>query len=137
MDIAQIRLKVAAACRTAVDGTGVHLEASHYIAGPITPPFAYPAAADGNYDDTLDGAATAVVTVRLLTSRAEDQSGQELLDAFLATTGPTSVKAAIESDAALNALVDDLQVSGWSGYRLYEIGGVDFFGAELTVVIYA
>lgn len=130
MDVKAIRRAVAAAART-VPG----LEASHYVPDRIDPPYAYPAATDGNYDETTDGAAGVVVTVRVLTSRAEDQSGQELLDAYLATSGATSVKAAIESDPTLGGLVDDLAVQGWSGYRLYEIAGTDYYGAELTVVI--
>ncbi|HEU4422063.1 MAG TPA: hypothetical protein VFR67_05925 [Pilimelia sp.] len=137
MDIAAIRRAIAAASRTVVDASGARLEASHFVPDSIDPPFAYPAATDGNYDETTDLAAGVVVTVRVLTSRAEDQSGQELLDGYLADSGPTSVKAAIEADPTLGGLVDDLAVTGWSGHRLYEIGGVDYYGAELTVVILA
>lgn len=135
MEIKDIRAALAAACRTVVDGTGAALEASAFIADSIDPPFAYPVDSGGTFDVSMDGLADATVTLRVLTSRSEDQAGQELLDDFLASTGETSIKAAVEADPTLGGECSDLHVSGWSGYQLYEVAGTDYYGAELTVEV--
>lgn len=122
MDLADIRATIAAACRTV---TG--LEASPFIPDSIDPPFAFPGQVEWTYHETVDEAAGAVITLKLLTSRAEDQAGQELLDALL---GP--VKTAIEAATGY-----DMTVSGGSGYRLVDAAGIEYYGAELTVLVLA
>lgn len=122
MDVAAIRQAIATACRTV---TG--LEASHFVPDAIDPPFAYPSDAEWTYHETTDDAAGAVVTLKLLTSRAEDQAGQELLDAYL-----SSVPAAIEASTSY-----DMTVASGSGYRLFDVAGIEYYGAELTVVVLA
>lgn len=133
MEIADVRAALATALATVVDGTGAALVASAFVPDSIDPPFAYPADAGGTYQVDLTGSTDAVVTVRVLTSRGEDQAGQELLDAFLASSGPTSVRAAIEADPTLDGECADLAVTGWSGYQLYDVAGAEYYGAELTV----
>lgn len=133
MDVKAIRRAIAAACRN-VDSPR-QLEALHYLPGAIDPPFAYPAETDGNYNEAVGGVAGVVITLRVLTSRAEDQAGQELLDDYLASTGITSIKAAIEADQTLGGQCDFVTVTGWTGYRTYEIAAADYFGAELDVVV--
>lgn len=135
MEIAAVRAALAESCATVVDATGAALAASNYIPDSADPPFAYPTDSGGTYSVDLDGSTDAVVTMRVLTSRAEDQAGQELLDAFLATAGPTSIKAAIEADPTLGGECSDLAVTGWSGYELYDVAGTEYYGAELTVEI--
>jgi hypothetical protein len=81
------------------------------------------------------------VTCRLLVSRADDKSGQAALDGYLAGSGPLSVKAAIEAargapgQPALGGLCDDLHLMRVQGYRMYQVGEVQFYGAELIVRI--
>lgn len=129
MDVKAQRAAIADAAATV--SSPRELAATAYAPGAIDPPFAYPSETDGNYHDDLDGSAGLVVSLRILTSRAEDRSGQELLDGYLASEGPTSVPAAIE------AAVPSATVTGFSGYRMYEHAGVDYYGAELTVVVLA
>lgn len=81
------------------------------------------------------------ITCRLLVSRADDRSGQAALDRYLAGSGPDSVKAAIEAargapgQPALGGLCDDLHLMRVQGYRMYQVGEVQFYGAELIVRI--
>jgi hypothetical protein len=77
------------------------------------------------------------VTVRVTTARCEYQRGRERLDAFLSDDGPTSIKAALETDPTLGGECADLRVAGWDGYRTYEIAGTEYYGAEITVVVLA
>jgi hypothetical protein len=129
MDVKATRQAIADAAKTVASPR--QLVATAYAPGAIDPPFAYPSDTDGNYHDTTDDTSGMVVTLRILTSRAEDRSGQELLDDYLASEGPTSVPAAIE------AAVSTATVTGFSGYRMYEHASTDYYGAELTVVILA
>lgn len=137
MEPAAIRAALATAMAPVVGAGGRQLQSTGYAPDAVDPPWAYPASMTGTYDETLDGDAGMVVTLRVLASRAEDRAGQEMLDAFLAESGPTSIKASLEADPTLGGLIDDLQTQGWDGYRMYEVAGTDYYGAELTVVILA
>lgn len=137
MDPKLIRAALATALAGVTGFDGKLLQSTGYAPDAIDPPWAYPAGSTGTYDETLDGNAGVVWTLRLLTSRSEDQVGQEHLDAFLADEGPSSVKVALEADPTLGGLVDDLAVQGWDGYRMFEVAGTDYYGVELTAVIFA
>lgn len=137
MDVDLIRSALATAMRTVVDASGAQLEASAFADSSVDPPWGYVADVAGRFDVTLDGADDLTVTIKLVTSQSEDRRGQELLNAFLKDTGATSVKAAIESDPTLGGQCSDLHVSGWDGYRPVEIAGIEYYGAELTVVVMA
>lgn len=137
MEISGIRVALAAACTNVVDTTGAKVQALGYQPDSLDPPCVYAGESTGSYDDTLDGLGSATVTMRLIVSRGDDLSGQALLDALLASAGPSSVKAAIEADPTLGGECSDLHVSGWSGYQLYDVAGTEYFGAELTVEVLA
>jgi hypothetical protein len=85
------------------------------------------------------GADEVRVTLRLLVSRADDEAGQDRLDAYLAGSGPSSIKGAMEAArgapgaGALNGVCDDVQVTGWDNYGMHEHAGVMFLGAEFDV----
>lgn len=131
MDVAAIRAAVAAAAASVTPPTGTTRRLIGYGHVPAAgdPPFCYPSETDGNYHETLDATGGVVVTLRILTSRSEDQAGQELLDAFLSDEGASSVPAAIE------AAMSSANVSGFAGYRPYELANGTYYGAELTVVL--
>lgn len=132
LDVAAVRTALATALAS-VDG----LEVSAYVPDTVDPPWAYLVPGEGQYDLDMDGGWRVDVAVRVVTSRAEDRAGQATLDGLLDSTGAGSIKAALEADPTLGGLVDDLAVRGWSGYRLYEIAGTDYYGAELLVEVYA
>jgi len=78
------------------------------------------------------------MTVQAIVANVGDIAGQKRLDEFLASTGSSSVKAAIESDKTLGGAVMDLIVRSCSGYREYARadGGGSVLGAEWTVDLY-
>lgn len=129
MNVKTIRQAISVAAGTVT--SPVQLQSYGYIPESIDPPCCYPADTDGTYHEDTQGSAGLVVTLRILTSRSEDRAGQELLDDYLNSSGATSVPAAIES------LVAGATVSGFSGYRLFEIATQPYYGAELTVVVIA
>lgn len=55
--------------------------------------------------------------VVLMVSRTEERVGQEQLDTFLATTGDTSIKTAIENNTDLKSVLDDVYVREVRDYQ--------------------
>lgn len=132
MNVGALRAAVAAAAAAVTPPSGTTRKLLGYGRVPSAgdPPFCYPADTDGNYKEAV-GAAGLVVTLRILTSRSEDEAGQELLDAFLSDAGASSVVAAIE------AAMPEASVTGFTGYRPYDLAAGTYYGAELTVVVLA
>lgn len=82
------------------------------------------------------------ITVQLLVAAGFDMGAQAKLDEYLATSGPRSVKAALEDDrpgpCTLGGLVQDLHVVRDEGLqRIVTEGGVEAVGSTWTVLIYA
>lgn len=78
--------------------------------------------------------------VRGIVSNMIDQRSQELLDEWLAPSGATSVRAAIESDVTLGGEVEALVVDSVTNYRAFAVASlpnVTFLAAEWTVRVYA
>lgn len=138
MDVAGIRAALAAAAATVTPPTGyLALSAYAFQPGAIAAPAVYPTETDGVYDETVDGAGSLAVTLRVLTSRSEEEAGQQYLDALLVDSGAGSLKVAIEADPTLGGLVDDVHVRDFAGYRTYDHGANSYWGAELTVLVMA
>lgn len=85
-------------------------------------------------NDTRDDA---VVTCRLLVSRADDKAGQQLLNEYLSRTGPRSVRAALLAARPLmvGGRPHDLRVLAIQAYGQYLIGGTYYLGAEMPIAI--
>lgn len=84
-----------------------------------------------------NGHDTWTIVVMAFAGLVSDIGAQKVLDKFIAATGSTSVKAAIESDTTLGGAVNDLIVVSCSGYREYTVGQKHLLGAEWTVVVEA
>ena len=76
-------------------------------------------------------------TVRLLVAKATDRSAQDRLDAYLDSTGATSIVAAIEADPTLGGAANLARVIACQGIGVYDYAGVALLGAEFTVEIIA
>jgi hypothetical protein len=84
------------------------------------------------------GADTWHLTVRVYAAANLDRGAQVKLDALMAPSGSSSVKAAVESDRTLGNVVNDAHVVRCSGYRVYERGGqAALLGAEWLVEVIA
>lgn len=137
MQIGEIRVALADAVR---DPTISGLNAYGYVPDSVPEPVFYAGEAEIDFDTAYGRALDeARITCRLLVSRADDRSGQRALDEYLAGSGSRSVKAALETqrggpgELALGGLADDLHVTRVQGYRLYQVGEVQFYGAEIVV----
>ena len=138
MEPGAIRDGLAAAVKTGVPS----LNTFGYCPDAIPEPCWYAGEVEIDFDRAFGrGMDELRITCRLLVSRADDKSGQAALDRYLAGSGPDSVKAAIEAargapgEAALGGLCDDLHLMRVQGYRMYQVGEVQFYGAEMIVRI--
>ena len=76
--------------------------------------------------------------VTVLASKADAEKGQSALDGYLATSGASSVWAAIESDKSLNGACDDCTVMEVTKYTSnWDVGGIMYFGCQLGVRVLA
>lgn len=138
MDVGPIRDALADAVRVAVPT----LNCFGYCPDSVPEPCFYVGEVEIDFDKTFGrGMDELRVTCRLLVSRADDRAGQAALDTYLAGSGATSIKAALVAArgapgvAALGGLCDDLHLVRVQGYRMYQVGEVQFYGAEMIVRI--
>lgn len=131
MDVGAIRdaLAAAAAAATPPDGT-TKLASYGFTPGAPAVPAVFPTETVGNYKEAV-GAAGAVVTLRILTSRSEEDFGQQVLNAYLNSTGASSIVVAIET------AMPEASVLSFTGYRPYEHANGTYWGAEIDVSVLA
>ena len=129
--VTQIRSGLAANLATV---TGAQI-LSYQLANPTTPSIAiFPAGTQ--YNQAFNrGIDQWTFTVQAIVSIAVDQNGQQQLDAYLAPTGATSIRAAIESDRTLGGVALNLVVESASGYTLFG-DTPPVLGAEWTVQVW-
>lgn len=136
MDVSAIRQGLA----TAVAGVpGVQGFAWQPLA-PNPPTFA-PVDFEITYHKTfgrVTGLSELLFTCQLLVSRGDTDTGRTALDAFISPTNSASIAAALEANPTLGGacralVVERVRLVG----RLYEVGGVDYLGAQIDVRVWA
>ncbi len=69
-------------------------------------------------------------------SRGSNRAGWKLLRGYQATSGPTSLRAALEADPTLGGACSTMQVVGWAEPGQYDVGGVAYLGARLNIQVW-
>lgn len=139
-DIAAIREALRARLETLLDGGGQ--SSAYMLENPTPPSLQVTGISATDYDTAFGrGGDTLTMVIQGLVGTTSDRGAQEQLDAWLDTTGTTSVKAAIETErpaaVTLGGLVSYCRVTGTSGHRIYKTSnGTDLLGAEWTVEIH-
>ena len=116
------------------------LTAYEYVPDWIEPPIALVAPLNTlNYDSTMArGADTYEIPIVVYISRIDAETAQDGVDAYLASTGATSVKAAIESDPTLGGAAMSVRVISASDYGEYEVTqGTSFLGVTFNIQVIA
>ena len=110
-----------------------------FVPDSIEPPTAVVGVVDNiEYDTSMSrGADTYTIPVFLYVSRVDAQDAQDTLDAFLASTGSSSVKAQVESDITLGGEAQSVRVVEADNYGVYTINNIDYLGCEFTVEVIA
>ena len=110
-----------------------------FVPDSIEPPTAVVGVVDNiEYDTSMSrGADTYTIPVFLYVSRVDAQDAQDTLDAFLASSGSSSVKTQIESDSTLGGVANSVRVVEADNYGVYSINNIDYLGCEFTVEVIA
>ena len=69
------------------------------------------------------------------TAVVDAELSQDSLDEFLAGSGSSSIKQAIEGDSTLGGVVSSARVVEASNYGVYTINSIDYLGVEFNVEI--
>lgn len=85
------------------------------------------------YGTSFDGSADISLRVILLVSEADSASGQDNLDAYLATSGSSSIYAAVQADPTLGGVVQYAAVVEATAYGLMNWAGVDYLACHFVV----
>ena len=90
-----------------------------------------------NFDTTMArGADTYEIPVILYIQRVDAASAQDSLDAFLASSGGSSVKAAIEGDLTLGGAAMSARVVSATDYGEYEVSqGTSYLGVTFNIEV--
>jgi hypothetical protein len=133
VNVRSIKKGLAAAAGT-VDG----LTTYSYCPAAVEVPCFYAGEVEVAYHQTYGGDAEVTVMGYLLTSTAEDEAGQELLDRFLSVGNPDSVVDALEGTPqsgpqTLGGVCDDLVIMQATGYRQYQVGEKSYYGARVPI----
>lgn len=132
---------------TAADGlvssynSSIKLRAFASLPGAINPPVFAPTEFTQEYHQTFSpsgGMTKMDFSCGVFTSEGDNDTGRKTLVGYLAETGSSSLLRAIEADKTLGGVCKTLKVQRVRGaYRLYTIGGIDYLGAIIDVVVYA
>lgn len=143
MQISTVRTKIAEAASVVVMPTGAKsLTCTGYVPDSVTEPHFFVGEVEVTFDKAYGRQLDVLeFTCRVLVGRADDRSSQQILDALLSGSGPSSLKAAIEAargapgEHALDGAADDLHLMRVQGYRWYEHNGTQYVGAELIIKV--
>ena len=110
-----------------------------YVPDSIEPPTAVVGVVDSiDYDSTMArGSDTYRIPIYLYVSRVDAQDSQETLDAYLNSSGSSSIKAQVESDGTLGGVADSVRVVEADNYGVYTVNDIDYLGVEFLVEVIA
>lgn len=119
-------------------GTIAGLRTSAWVPDQINPPIAVVKPESISYDTAFGrGLDTLEFSVLCIVGRVEERTAQATLDAYCATTGTASIKAAIESNPTLGSTISDLRVTEMRNYTSLSVGDVTYLAAEFVVQVFA
>ena len=114
------------------------LRSSAYIPDNPHPPVAVVMPGRISYDTAFGrGSDEYQFTIMLIVGRVADRASQTNLDAYCASSGSTSVKAAIEGDRTLGGHALDCRVTEMTNQGSLSIGDVTYHTAEFSVTVIA
>ncbi len=108
-----------------------------YVPDSIEPPTAVVGVMSSvDYDSAMSrGSDMYEIPLYLYVSRVDAELSQDSLDEFLAGSGSSSIKQAIEGDTTLGGVVSSARVVEASNYGVYTINSIDYLGVEFSVEI--
>ena len=128
----------AALATTLTTGAGLRASANRFA--QVNPPMAIIMPTTGTfarYSTDFDGDADYTVRAIVLVSEGDSLSGQDLMDAYIATSGPSSIWAAVKANPTLGGVVSSAAVQEVTAYGLMTFSGIDYLAAHFVVSVYA
>jgi len=114
------------------------LRSSSYIPDNPQPPVTIVMPGRITYDTAFGrGSDEYEFTITLVVGRVADRASQTNLDAYCASSGSASVKAAIEGDRSLGGTALDCRVTEMTNQGSLAIGDVTYHTAEFSVTVIA
>jgi hypothetical protein len=114
------------------------LRVADTIPDQINPPVALVELQTVDFDKAMHhGTALYTFRVVVLVARQSERSGQNKLDSYVASTGSSSVKLALETDRTLSGYAFDCFCQGVTSYGVTSVGEVNYLSAEFQVLVYA
>lgn len=114
------------------------LRVSATVPDQVNPPIAVVTMDSVTYDEAFNrGLDEYRFTVVVVVGRVAERSAQNNLDAYLAPSGSTSVKAAIEGDKSLGGKAQTLRVTSATGGQPMASGDITYLTATFSVTVYA
>lgn len=83
--------------------------------------------------DTSFGTDDVFLTIQLIVSRSSDRAGQELLDSFLAGSGNTSIRTAV--NGSLGGSAHFATVTDARNYGPVKFNEIEYYGCEIFVTV--
>lgn len=126
---------VRAGLGTALD-TITGLRVFDYVPDSLSPPAAVVEPLEVDYDEAMQrGLDFYRAFILIIVGRMSDRSSQDRLDAYVAGSGASSVKAALEADKSLGGACSTLQVTS-ARPREVVVSGVNMIAYRFEVSIY-
>lgn len=102
------------------------------------PPIAIVIPDNINFDNAFQrGMDTLTFRIFVVVGRADERTAQNSIDAYCATSGTSSIKAAIEGDKTLGGSAYNCRVTDMRNYGSVIIGEVTYLSCEFVVAVYA
>jgi hypothetical protein len=112
------------------------LRAFDYVPDSLSPPAAVVEPLEVDYDEAMRrGLDVYRAFILVIVGRMSDRSSQDRLDAYVAGSGASSVKAALETDRTLGGACSTLQVTS-ARPREVVVSGVNMIAYRFEVSIY-
>jgi hypothetical protein len=114
------------------------LRTNSIVPDTIQPPIAIVEPTSVNYDKTMArGLDEFNFKVTVIVGRPDVRTGQNAIDAYISSTGSSSIKQVLESNRTLGGKCNDLRVTNLSSYGSITYGDTTYLAAEFAVVVYA
>jgi hypothetical protein len=113
------------------------LRAFDYQPDNFQPPLGFPLINSINFHGAMQGGNVQYeCTIMVIIGRFSDRLSQNLMDGYLAYSGATSIRAAIEADRTLGGVANTLIVSRSANVRGMTIGEAEYISTEITVTVH-
>ena len=129
--LTEIRAGIASAL-SAIPG----MRSGAYLPDNPTPPFALVEPLTADYHSTYgNGMVQFEFKITVVVQRSSERTAQGMLDGFVANTGTSSVRQALELDRTLGGKVFDAKVSGATSIGAITISETTYLAAEFNLVV--